>query len=82
MLQSMLGSLGTSGFGSGGAINGGPIGPVSRTLVSFTSVSLEVAEARLPSAIFCTPLRAACTIWSWVRERLSINRSQKMTVPS
>jgi hypothetical protein len=24
-------------------------------------------EATLPSAMFCTPLRAAWTIWSWVR---------------
>jgi hypothetical protein len=27
-------------------------------------------------------VRAACTIWSWVRERLSMNRSQKETVAS
>jgi hypothetical protein len=27
-------------------------------------VSLEVAEARLPSMMFCLPERAACTIWS------------------
>jgi len=28
------------------------------------------------------PLRAACTIWSWVREALGTNRSQKITVAS
>jgi len=38
------------------------------TPVSLSSVFLEVAEARLPSAIFWTPLRAAWTIWSWVRD--------------
>jgi hypothetical protein len=30
--------------------------------VSFSSVFFEVPEAWLPSAMFCTPLRAACTI--------------------
>ncbi len=37
------------------------------TLVSFSSNFFEVPLALLPSAIFCTPERAACTIWSWVR---------------
>jgi hypothetical protein len=32
--------------------------------------------------MFCRPLRAACTIWSTSRERLSTNRSQKETVAS
>ena len=52
------------------------------TLVSFISVLREVAAAPLPSLMLRTPLRAACTIWSCVRERLSMNRSQKTTVAS
>jgi len=52
------------------------------TLVSLSSVSLEVPLAWLPSRMFCLPERAACTIWSRVRERLSTKRSQKRTVPS
>jgi hypothetical protein len=43
---------------------------------------LEVPEATLPSAMFCLQLLAACTIWSWVRERRSISRLQKTTVAS
>jgi hypothetical protein len=39
-------------------------------LVSLISVFFEVPEAWLPSAMFCTPDRAACTIWSCVRLRL------------
>jgi hypothetical protein len=35
-----------------------------------------VAAARLPSAMFWRPERAACTIWSTVRERESTNFSQ------
>lgn len=31
------------------------------TLVSLSSISVEVVEALLPSAIFCFPERAACT---------------------
>jgi hypothetical protein len=31
----------------------------------------------LPSAMFWTPLRAACTIWSWVRECLSKAGTEK-----
>jgi hypothetical protein len=30
--------------------------------VSFSSVFFEVPDAWLPSAMFCTPDRAACTI--------------------
>ena len=52
------------------------------TPISLSSVFLEVPEAMLPSAMFCRPLRAACTIWSCVRERLSMKRSQKRTVAS
>lgn len=52
------------------------------TLVSFISDFREVAAAPLPSLIFRTPLRAAWIIWSCVRERLSMNRSQKTTVAS
>ncbi len=32
------------------------------TLVSLSSIFFEVPDAWLPSAIFCTPDRAACTI--------------------
>jgi hypothetical protein len=46
------------------------------------SPSLDVPEIWLPSAMFLLPLRAACTIWSWVRERRSMKRSQKRTVAS
>ncbi len=52
------------------------------TLMSFISPSFEVPETWLPSRIFCFPERAACTIWSTVRSRLFINRSQKQTVAS
>jgi hypothetical protein len=52
------------------------------TLVSFISIFLEVVAAPLPSEMFRTPLRAACTIWSWVRLLLSMKRSQKTTVAS
>lgn len=52
------------------------------TLVSLSSDFFEVPEAWLPSAMFCTPLRAACTIWSRVRLRWSTYRSQKRTVTS
>lgn len=52
------------------------------TLTSRSSVWLEVAAARLPSAMFWRPLRAACTIWSFVRERGSTKRSQNFTVAS
>lgn len=52
------------------------------TLVSLISVLFDVPEATLPSSMLRTPLRAACTIWSWVRERRSMNRSQKITVAS
>jgi hypothetical protein len=41
-----------------------------------------VAAARLPSATFWRPLRAACTIWSTVRERGSRKRAQNFTVAS
>jgi hypothetical protein len=44
--------------------------------------TLVPPTARLPSAIFCRPLRAACTILSTVRERLSTKRPQKDTVAS
>jgi hypothetical protein len=43
---------------------------------------LDVPDAALPSAMFCLPLREACTIWSCVRERRSMNRSQNRTVAS
>jgi hypothetical protein len=46
------------------------------TLSRRNSVCEEVAAARLPSARFWRPLRAACTIWSTVRERGSRNFSQ------
>ena len=51
-------------------------------LVSLSSASLEVPEMRLPSAMFLLPLRAACTIWSWVRDLMLMTRSQKRTVAS
>lgn len=51
-------------------------------LVSFISDFREVAARPLASLILRTPLRAACTIWSCVRERLSMKRSQKATVAS
>jgi hypothetical protein len=38
---------------------------------NFSSVFRDVPDAPLPSAIFCTPLRAACTIWSRVRLKRS-----------
>jgi hypothetical protein len=41
-----------------------------------SEASDEVAEARLPSAMFCRPLRAACTIWSLIRVRGGRKRSQ------
>jgi hypothetical protein len=47
-----------------------------------SSAFFEVAEAKLPSAMFCTPLGAAWTIWSRVREPFSMNRLQKITVAS
>jgi hypothetical protein len=47
------------------------------TPTNFNSVFLEVPDAMLPSAMFCLPLRAACTIWSWVRLRRLIQWSQK-----
>ena len=37
------------------------------TLVSCISVSFDVADAMLSSAMFCLPDLAACTIWSMVR---------------
>jgi len=49
-------------------------------LVSLISVSLDVLLARLPSRIFCLPERAAWIIWSWVRLRLPMKRSQKQVV--
>ena len=52
------------------------------TFINRSSVCDEVAEARLPSAMFCLPERAACTIWSTVRERRSRNLSQNQTVAS
>jgi len=52
------------------------------TFVSFSSIFLDVPLAFDPSAMFCTPLRAACTIWSWVRLRRSTYRSQKRAVTS
>jgi hypothetical protein len=52
------------------------------TLVSSISLLRDVAAAPLPSLMLRTPLRAACTIWSWVRDRLSMNRSQNTTVAS
>ena len=58
-----------------------PIGEVFDRIGPVT-VWLEVAEARLPSAMFWRPLRAAWTIWSRVRERRSMKWSQKKTVPS
>ena len=36
----------------------------------------DSTEALLPSAMFCRPLRAACTIWSLMRARGSRKRSQ------
>jgi hypothetical protein len=42
------------------------------TLVNFSSNFFEVPLAWLPSAMFWTPLRAACTIWSCVRLRFSM----------
>jgi hypothetical protein len=47
------------------------------TFVSFSSVFFDVAEATLPSARFCFPLRAACTIWSWLRDRRSMTGRRK-----
>ena len=44
------------------------------------SVSLEVVAAALPSTIFCLQLRAACCIWSMVREPRGTNRSTKISV--
>jgi hypothetical protein len=52
------------------------------TFTRRSSVCEEVAEQRLPSAMFCRPERAACTIWSTVRERGSTKRSQNQTVAS
>ena len=46
------------------------------------TVWLEAPDAGLPSAMFCRPLRAAWIIWSTVRERLSMKRSQNDTVAS
>lgn len=37
------------------------------TFVSFSSISREVMPSMFPSARFCLPERAACTIWSIVR---------------
>jgi len=51
-------------------------------LVSLISLSFEVADAMLPSMMFCLPDRAAWTIWSRVRLRLSTKRSQNQTVAS
>ena len=58
------------------------VGVARATLVSLSSDFFEVPEAWLPSAMFCTPLRAACTIWSWVRLRRSMQRLQNRTVTS
>ncbi len=44
-------------------------------------VSLLVAEASLPSTMFCFPERAAWTIWSMVRSPRERNRCVKITVP-
>jgi hypothetical protein len=52
------------------------------TLVSFSSIFFDVPLATLPSAMFCTPDRAAWTIWSWVRLRRSMYLSQNRTVTS
>ena len=52
------------------------------TFVSLISVSFDVPLARLPSRMFCLPDLAAWTIWSWVRLRGLMNRSQKRTVAS
>ena len=49
---------------------------------SFSSIFLDVPLTWLPSAMFLLPLRAACTIWSWVRDFGSMNRSQNFTVAS
>ncbi|OQC67466.1 MAG: hypothetical protein BWX48_00704 [Verrucomicrobia bacterium ADurb.Bin006] len=43
---------------------------------------MTMPEMRLPSALFLLPLRAACTIWSWVRDSGLMKRSQKRTVAS
>ena len=47
-----------------------------------TRVSFEVAARSEPSMMFCRPDRAACTIWSAMRERGSRNFSQNQTVAS
>ena len=60
----------------------GQNGTSSQSQVEQTQAQVEVAEARLPSAMFCRPDRAACTIWSTVRDRGSRNFSQNQTVAS
>ena len=52
------------------------------TFVSLISVSFDVPDALLPSAMFCLPERAACTIWSLVRSPLLRYRWQKRNVMS
>jgi hypothetical protein len=52
------------------------------TPTSFNSSFFDVPLTWLPSAMFLFPLRAACTIWSRVRERGSIKRLQNTTVAS
>jgi hypothetical protein len=55
---------------------------VEQQLMRRSSVCEEVADARLPSAMFWRPERAAWIIWSTVRERGSMNFSQNQTVAS
>jgi len=50
--------------------------------VSSISLLRDVAAAPLPSLMFRTPLRAACTIWSAMRRSRAKNRRQNTTVAS
>ena len=52
------------------------------TLSSFIYVSDDVGDTAQPSAIFCLPERAACTIWSVVRSPFCRKRRQKLNVMS
>lgn len=55
--------------------------PRNLAVMGFTGYR-DVPLAWLPSAIFRTPLLAVCTLWSWVRLRQLMCRSQKRTVTS